>query len=140
MKRNMQTDDLRSNLRLVSPLIALPPPGSQWTVSFWIRFGDRGSNSYLNLFANQAVAHRVDAADTGLGNWTRVEFPYVLNDDDRMLQFVFSFVLGDATSNEVWIDKVALEVTAETTLTSAGPVLAVETSKPLPKAPKGSWF
>ncbi|OTA62699.1 hypothetical protein K449DRAFT_381984 [Hypoxylon sp. EC38] len=140
MKRNTQTDDLRSNLRLVSPLIALPPPGSHWMVSFWIRFGDRGSSSYLNLFANQAVAHRVDAADTGSGNWTRVEFPYVFNDDDRMLQFVFSFVLGDATSNEVWIDKVALEVTAETTSTSAGPVLAVETSKPLPKAPRGSWF
>ncbi|KAI1417340.1 hypothetical protein F5Y13DRAFT_152549 [Hypoxylon sp. FL1857] len=139
MKRNMQTDDLRSNLRLISPLIVLPSPGSQWTVSFWIRFGDGDSNSYLNLFANQAVAHRVDASDMGSRNWTKVEFPYVLNGDDRMLQFVFSFVLGDAPSNEIWIDKVAMDVTP-TISTSVGPVLAAKTLRPLPRAPKGSWF
>ncbi|KAI1137423.1 hypothetical protein F5Y05DRAFT_70285 [Hypoxylon sp. FL0543] len=139
MKRNTQTDDLRSNLRLVSPLIVLPPPGSEWTVSFWIRFADGTEDSYLNLLANEAIAHRVDARDAGSGNWTRIEFPYVLNGDDRVLQFVFSFVLGDAASNEVWIDKVAADVSATSASTSAGPVIAVETSKPLPKAPKGSW-
>ncbi|KAI0837912.1 hypothetical protein F5Y06DRAFT_57359 [Hypoxylon sp. FL0890] len=140
MKRNLQTDDLLSNLRLVSPLILLPPPGSEWTVSFWIRFGNGDGDSYLNLYANQVIAHRVDASNTDSGNWTRVEFPYALNGDDRILQFVFSFVLGDAASNEVWIDKIALDVTAGPTSTSAGPVIAVETSKALPKAPKGSWF
>lgn len=121
MRRNTQTDDLRSNLRLVSP-IASPPPRSRWTVSFWVRWATSNDDSYLDLYANYAVAHRVDATSS---NWTRVEFPYTTADDDRMLQFVFSFVLGDSVAeNEVWLDKVSMDVVAAETSTSAGPAVA----------------
>ncbi|KAI2614995.1 hypothetical protein GGR54DRAFT_642733 [Hypoxylon sp. NC1633] len=137
MRRNSQTDDLRSNLRLVSATVQLPaspgPEPVRWAVSFWVRWANRNDNSYLLLYANYAVAHRVDANST---EWTRVEFPYVTAGDGvdgdgdgfdggRMLQLEFSFVLGDAAANEVWIDKVAMEVistattTATSTLTSA---------------------
>ncbi|OTB15413.1 hypothetical protein K445DRAFT_22901 [Daldinia sp. EC12] len=114
MRRNSLTNDIRANLRLVSPLISPPAePGMSWAVSFWVRFGSgRTTNSYVNLFANGEVAHRVDAADEGATNWTRVEFPYTTASSDRMLQLVFSFALGDAPSNEVWIDKVAMDVMA----------------------------
>ncbi|KAI0886258.1 uncharacterized protein GGS22DRAFT_160403 [Annulohypoxylon maeteangense] len=114
MARNMQTDDLRSNLRLASPLIMLPPPGVNWTVSFWTRFDTAHEDSFLELLANEAVAHRVNAT-TELAEWTKVEVPYNLEDGDRMLQFVFSFVLGaGAVRNEVWLDQVAVEVPATT--------------------------
>ncbi|KAI1806878.1 hypothetical protein F4811DRAFT_550378 [Daldinia bambusicola] len=130
MRRNSQTDDLRANLRLVSPLISPPSePGVSWAVSFWVRFGSgRATNSYVNLFANGEVAHRVDAADEGATNWTRVEFPYTTASSDHMLQLVFSFALGNAPSNEVWIDKVAMDVIAAGTL-PVGQGFAMATSK-----------
>ncbi|KAI1392038.1 uncharacterized protein F4822DRAFT_114150 [Hypoxylon trugodes] len=145
MRRNLQTDDLRANLRLVSPLIAPPqPPGSKWVVSFWVRFGtgsftnftenyDASDGSYVNLYANGAVAHRVDATsvDTG-GNWTHVKVPYLTASNERMLQLVFSFALGDkAETNEVWIDRVAMDAVTETSSTAVGPVSAGVTSKPV---------
>ncbi|KAI1650883.1 uncharacterized protein F4817DRAFT_312237 [Daldinia loculata] len=130
MRRNSQTDDLRANLRLVSPLISPPAsPGASWAVSFWVRFGSgRATNSYVNLFANGEVAHRVDAADEGATNWTRVEFPYTTASSDRMLQLVFSFALGNAPSNDVWIDKVAMDVKAASSV-PVGQGFAVMTSK-----------
>ncbi|KAI4860651.1 hypothetical protein F4820DRAFT_452691 [Hypoxylon rubiginosum] len=120
MRRNSQSDDLRSNLRLVSPMVSAPP-SSRWNVSFWVRWATGDEDSYLNLYANYAVAHRVDATSS---NWTRVEFPYTTG-EDRNLQFVFSFVLGAAPANEVWIDKVAMSVVGAAT--STGPVLAAAT-------------
>ncbi|KAI8966489.1 hypothetical protein F5Y11DRAFT_157826 [Daldinia sp. FL1419] len=130
MRRNSQTDDLRANLRLVSPLISPPAqPGASWAVSFWVRFGSgRATNSYVNLFANGEVAHRVDAADEGATNWTRVEFPYTTASTDHMLQLVFSFALGNAPYNDVWIDKVAMDVKAINS-TPVGQGFAVATSK-----------
>ncbi|KAI1472449.1 uncharacterized protein F4812DRAFT_454262 [Daldinia caldariorum] len=130
MRRNSQTDDLRANLRLVSPLISPPAEtGVSWAVSFWVRFGSgRATNSYVNLFANGEVAHRVDAADEGATNWTRVEFPYTTVSSDRMLQLVFSFALGNAPSNEVWIDKVAMNVIAAGTV-PVGQGFAIAPSK-----------
>ncbi|KAI2468164.1 hypothetical protein F4781DRAFT_432710 [Annulohypoxylon bovei var. microspora] len=109
MARNQQTADLRANLRLVSPLVALPPAGAGWAVSFWVRFGGGGGGgSSLELLANEAVALRVNATEE-TAEWTRVEFP--LGGESRMLQFVFAFVLGDgAESDEVWVDKVAIDV------------------------------
>ncbi|KAI0385107.1 hypothetical protein F5Y04DRAFT_246849 [Hypomontagnella monticulosa] len=130
MRRNMQTDDLRSNLRLVSPLISPPQPqGSQWAVSFWVRFdsGAQVGDSYLNVFANGIEAHRVDGTDPGLTNWTHVEFPYSAAWGDHVLQLVFSFVLGDAPMNEVWIDKIGLDV-APSTASTSGPLLPLPTS------------
>lgn len=100
------------------------PPSSRWTVSFWVRWATGDQDSYLNLFANYAVAHRVDATSS---NWTRVAFPYTTG-EDRNLQLVFSFVLGAASANEVWIDKVAMEVLGDVTSTSMGPVLAAATN------------
>ncbi|KAI1379074.1 hypothetical protein F4677DRAFT_410464 [Hypoxylon crocopeplum] len=126
MRRNSQTDDLRSNLRLISPMISPPADALRWTISFWVRFATRNEVSYLDLYANYAIAHRVEATST---NWTRVEFPYSAGDGDRVLQFVFSFVLGDAPANEVWIDKIAMDVIATAT-TAGAPVLAAETLKP----------
>ncbi|KAI0104367.1 hypothetical protein F4814DRAFT_455677 [Daldinia grandis] len=130
MRRNSQTDDLRANLRLVSPLVSPPAsPGMSWSVSFWVRFGSgRATNSYINLFANGEVAHRVDAADKGATNWTRVEFPYTTASSDHMLQLVFSFALGNAPSNDVWIDKVAMDVMAASSV-PVGQGFAVITSK-----------
>ncbi|KAG4223788.1 hypothetical protein PC116_g27749 [Phytophthora cactorum] len=130
MRRNSLTNDIRANLRLVSPLISPPAePGMSWAVSFWVRFGSgRATNSYVNLFANGEVAHRVDAADDGATNWTRVEFPYTTASSDRMLQLVFSFALGDAPSNEVWIDKVAMDVMAASSV-PVGQGFAIATSK-----------
>ncbi|KAI1654844.1 hypothetical protein F4813DRAFT_392355 [Daldinia decipiens] len=130
MRRNSQTDDLRANLRLVSPLISPPAsPGMAWVVSFWVRFGSgRATNSYVNLFANGEVAHRVDAADKGATNWTRVEFPYTTASSDHMLQLVFSFALGNAPSNDVWIDKVAMDVMAASSV-PVGQGIAAMTSK-----------
>ncbi|KAI1778882.1 hypothetical protein F4818DRAFT_455135 [Hypoxylon cercidicola] len=169
MRRNSQTDDLRANLRLVSPMVA-PPPGSRWTVSFWVRWAEAeaesgaGGDSYINLYANYAVAHRVDATSSNVSllppplppftymalgvkigsisgmmeessgpgkqftnsrpwQWTRVEFPYTTG-EDRNLQFVFSFALGGAPTNEVWIDKVAMDVVGTATPTSSEPVFA----------------
>lgn len=113
MERNLQTDDLRSNLRLVSPLIVLPPPGTNWTVSFWTKFDTVHEASFLELLANEAVAHRVNAT-TEMADWTKVQFPIDAG-DDRMLQFVFSFVLGDgAESNEIWVDKVVVDFPSTT--------------------------
>ncbi|KAL7621517.1 hypothetical protein AAE478_008841 [Parahypoxylon ruwenzoriense] len=126
MRRNSQSEDLRSNLRLVSPMVSLPPARSRWAVSFWVRFGSRSDASYLNLYANYAVAHRVDAVSA---NWTRAEFEYTAG-NERILQLVFSFVLGNAPANEVWIDKVAMDIIPDMTSTSMGPVMALATSKP----------
>lgn len=147
------------------------PPSSRWNVSFWVRWATGDEDSYLNLYANYAVAHRVDATSSNVCNmnpvsllltilgskyflsgsdlrvayqgpclppsakeelfanstllqWTRVEFPYTTG-EDRNLQFVFSFVLGAAPANEVWIDKVAMSVVGAAT--STGPVLAAAT-------------
>ncbi|KAI1089348.1 hypothetical protein F5B19DRAFT_467637 [Rostrohypoxylon terebratum] len=113
MGRNSQTDDLRANLRLVSPLTVVPPAGTNWTLSFWTRFHTARGASFLELLANEAVAHRVNASDD-VANWSKVQFP-INAGDDRMLQFVFSFVLGDGVdSNEIWIDKVAIAVNSTT--------------------------
>ncbi|XXH02288.1 hypothetical protein Hte_008658 [Hypoxylon texense] len=121
MRRNSQTDDLRSNLRLVSPMVAAPP-SSRWNVSFWVRWATSDEDSYMNLYANYMVAHRVDAASS---DWTRVEFPYTTG-EDRNLQFVFSFALGAAPENEVWIDKVAMSVVGDAN--STAPVLPAATT------------
>ncbi|KAI2637842.1 hypothetical protein GGS26DRAFT_588211 [Hypomontagnella submonticulosa] len=130
MRRNMQTDDLVSNIRLISPLITLPQPrGSQWAVSFWVRFasGVHGGGSYLNVLANGVVAHRVDGTDPGLTGWTHVEFPYSTGRGDHIIQFEFSFVLGDAPMNEVWIDKISLGVDTSSMASTSGSVFPLPT-------------
>ncbi|KAI0172791.1 hypothetical protein GGR52DRAFT_421956 [Hypoxylon sp. FL1284] len=131
MRRSSQTGDLRSNLRLVSPLVAAPAPaGSRWTVSFWVRWRTTmaSSGSYVDLYANYAVAHRVEAAQSAGGNWSRVAFPYTAG-RDRNVQFVFSFVLGEAApADEVWIDKVAIGPDEASTATLTGPALPAATT------------
>lgn len=97
-----------------------------------MQFSSISAASYVDLYANYKVAHRVEATSA---NWTHVEFPYTTGNDDRMLQFVFSFVLGDEMENEVWVDKVAMDVVATSTSTSIStsttPVIGAATIMPV---------
>ncbi|KAH9895409.1 hypothetical protein F4778DRAFT_271115, partial [Xylariomycetidae sp. FL2044] len=119
MRANSQTDDLKSNLRLVSPVAMFaspgPGPGRRWLVSFRVRCRER-NQAYLNVFANYALVQTVQSRDVfvaggGGGSeeegWTRIEFVYVAY--DRVVQLIFSFILDTAMANEISVDKVEME-------------------------------
>ncbi|RYP41449.1 hypothetical protein DL767_001087 [Monosporascus sp. MG133] len=108
MQATSLSDDLVANLRLVPALLLFPRAAQlsvAYTVSFAVRFAAR-NEARLDVFANGVILRSIVSNDVGT-EWVSVEIPYTVS--DRIVQFVFAFVLGEASGNTVWFDRVGME-------------------------------
>ncbi|RYP48737.1 hypothetical protein DL768_005457 [Monosporascus sp. mg162] len=108
MQATSLSDDLVANLRL-APALLLFPRAAQlsvaYTVSFAVRFAAR-NEARLDVFANGIILRSIVSNDVGT-EWVSVEIPYAVS--DRIVQFGFTYVLGSALENTVWLDRVGME-------------------------------
>ncbi|RYO95618.1 hypothetical protein DL764_007640 [Monosporascus ibericus] len=108
MQATSLSDDLMANLRLVPALLLFPRAAQMsvaYTVSFAVRFAAR-NEARLDVFANGVILRSIVSQDVGT-EWVSVEMPYAVS--DRIVQFEFTFVLGDASENTIWFDRVGME-------------------------------
>ncbi|RYP75130.1 hypothetical protein DL771_002591 [Monosporascus sp. 5C6A] len=107
MQATSLSDDLMANLRMVPALLMFPGAAQRpvpYTVSFAVRFAAR-NEAHLDVFANGVILRSVVSHDVGT-EWVSIEIPYTVS--DRIVQFEFAFVLGDAPENTVWFDRVGM--------------------------------